>query len=499
MSTKKSTERPKMEAAASGDGNRAPDLHSGRLAVPGDRILTGRGGGDLQIYAEIASDPKVKSAFEQRRNAVIAREWRVEPGGNRRIDKRAADHFEAQLNHVGFDRLTDKMLWAVWYGYSVAEILWEVRDGLLSWESVKVRNRRKFRFNGRGELVRFDRADVINGVPALPPYFWHFATGADNDDEPYGLGLAHFCYWYVLFKRQGIGFWLRYLEKFASPTVIGEFPTGATDAEKRLLLAAGKAITQDSTVIYPQGMPIKFLEAARSGTADYRVFHDVMNQAIEQVIIGQTAGSSGTPGRLGNDELQGEVRLDIIKADADLVCESLNLGPAVWLTEHNFAGAAPPRVYRIIEEGEDANDMAERDTKVAALGFVPSLDYVHDTYGKHWQPKANGADATPDPATAASPEFSEPQQVALRRADAQARLDEIIAGADGKAEAWRDFMEPRINELLRLLDEGGDLKDFRERVIELAERDPDDALVEALARAGFGAQLLGRVPGMKGD
>lgn len=493
MTKKTSTERPKIEADSSGDGNRATAAYSGRLAMPGDRILASRGGGDLRIYEEIASDPKVKSAFEQRRNAVIAKEWRVEAGGNRRIDKRAADHFEAQLRHVGFDRVTDKMLWGVWYGFSPAEILWEVRDGLLAWKDIKVRHRRKFRFDGGGELRRFSREDPINGVPALPPYFWHFATGADNDDEPYGLGLAHFCYWYVLFKRQGLGFWLRFLEKFAGPTVIGEFPPGATDAEKNILLAAGRAISMDTTVLVPQGMPMKFLEASRSGTADYKVLHDTMNQAIEQVIIGQTAGSSGTPGRLGGDDLQGDVRLDIIKADADLVCESLNLGPARWLTEHNFAGAAVPRVYRVIEEADDADTLAERDTKVMALGYAPSLEYVQETYGKHWQPKA----APQEPAAGddlEAPSFSEAQAVTIRRVDAQERLDAILAGADAKAADWRDFMEPRINELLRLLDEGGDLKDFRERVIEFADADPDDRLVKALARGGFAAQLLGRLP-----
>ena len=494
MSNKKSTERPVIDPVASGDGNRAPDTHAARLAIPGDRILTGRGGGDLRIYEEIASDPKVKAAFEQRRNAVIAKEWRVEAGGERPIDLRAAEWLEENLKHIGFDRLTDQMLWGVWYGFSAAEIIWEVRDGLLAWKAIKVRNRRKFRFASNGELRRFDKADVINGVPALPPYFWHFATGTDNDDEPYGLGLAHYCYWHVLFKRQGIGFWLRFLEKFGAPTVVGEFPPGATDAEKRLLLAAGKAITQDSTVIYPAGMPVKFLEAARSGTADYRVFVEVMERGIEQVIIGQTASSSGTPGKLGNDELQGDVRQDIIKSDSDLVCESMNLGPVRALIEHNFEGAALPRVFRVIEEAEDATAMAARDKVLFEMGFVPTLDYVKDTYGTQWGLKSGGDDVPDDkPVT----EFNEPQQITIRRADAQARLDAVIAGADAKGPDWRDYVEPRINELLRLLDEGGDLKDFRERVIELAEQDPNDALVEALARAGFGAQLLGRIP--KGD
>jgi hypothetical protein len=47
--------------------------------------------------------------------------------------------------------------------------------------------------------------------------FWTFSAGAATDDEPYGLGLGHFLYWPVFFKRNDIKFWLIFLEKFAAP------------------------------------------------------------------------------------------------------------------------------------------------------------------------------------------------------------------------------------------------------------------------------------------
>ncbi|MEX6732595.1 DUF935 family protein [Pseudomonas aeruginosa] len=76
------------------------------------------------------------------------------------------------------------------------------------------------------------------------------------------------------------------------------------------------------------------------------------------------------------------MRLDLVKADADLICESFNQGPARWLTEWNFPGAEPPCVYRVVEEPEDMDAKASRDEKVVRFsGFKPTLGYVQETYG----------------------------------------------------------------------------------------------------------------------
>lgn len=487
-----SAPKPKIEVTTSGDGNRAAGAHIDRLAVPTDRILTRRGGGDLNIYEEIASDAKVKSAFEQRRNAVIAKEWRVEAGGPKRIDKQAAEHLEAQLRRIGFDAVTDKMLWGTWYGYSIAEVIWDVEDGRYVWKAIKIRRRRKFKFTEGGELRRFDQANVVDGLPADAPYFWHFCTGADNDDDPYGMGLAHWCYWYVLFKRQGIKFWLNFLEKFATPTALGKYPVGATPDEQRKLVQAGLAIRNDSAIAVPIGTELDLIEAARSGTADYKVLYDTMNAAIEQVIIGQTAGSSGTPGKLGGEDLQGEVRNDIIKADADLVCESLNLGPVRWLTEANFAGAAMPRVFRVIEEPEDANTTAERDTKVKTLGFKPSLAYVREQYGDHWeeaQPVDQAPKVGPDgkplrpPASQAPGEFAEGRNAVRELPDAIA--DRLEREAGPQLQAWIDRLQTAV-------EESPDFETFNERLLtEFAEL-PAQQLSDLVGQALLTAHLGGR-------
>ncbi len=482
--------QPGLEIATTGDGRDITRPYAGGMLLPADRVLAHRGG-DLLVYEQVLSDPQVKACFEQRRNAVTRCEWYVEAASDRRIDRKAADWLRRQLQRIGWDRITDRMLYGVFYGYAVAELVWQVQDGLLGWQAVKVRNRRRFRFAADGSLRLVTPQRPWEGEPAPAPYFWAIATGADHDDEPYGVGLGHWCYWPVLFKRNGIAFWLVFLEKFGAPTALGRFDPGATPEERQRLLAALRAIRTDAGVIIPKGMEIELLEAARSGTGDYKTLHDTMDETIAKAILGQTMTTDNGSSK-SQAEVHMEVRQDIVKADADLICESFNLGPVRWLTMFNFAGAEPPRVFRRVEEPEDASTIAERDAKVAQLGFRPSLDYIRQTYGDHWEERtATPAASAGEPAAA----FAEPERVAQARADAQARLDAIAAGAAQQGARWREFVEPRVRELQVLLDESGDLEVFRERLVELAAQPAAADFVEALARAGFGAHLLGRSKG----
>jgi phage gp29-like protein len=480
--------QPGLEVATSADGRDITRPFVGPLLVPADRVLKARGAGDLLIYEQVLSDPQVKACFEQRRNAVTSCEWTVEAASDRRVDKKAADWIEQQIKRVGFDNLTDKMLYSVFYGYAVAEVIYDIQGGLLGWQAIKVRNRRRFRFKADGELRMLTTQNALEGEPCPAPYFWHIATGADHDDEPYGTGLGHWCYWPTLFKRNGIAFWLTFLEKFAAPTAKGTYPPNATVDEKNRLLQALAAIRTDSAVIYPEGMTADLLEASRSGTADYQVLHNTMDEAIAKAILGQTMTTDNGSSK-SQAEVHMDVRQDIVKADADLVCESLNLGPVRWLTMFNFPGAEPPRVFRTVQEPEDADTLAERDKKVMDMGYVPSLDYIRETYGDHWEEKS--AEPPPQPAVPAL-EFADAAAIATAKAEAQARLDAVIAGAEGASRGWQSFVAPRIQDLRALLDQSDDLVAFRDRIAELADGDPSGEFVETLARAGFGAQLLGR-------
>lgn len=476
--------RPELrEIATTRDGR---DITRGyvspfELLQPQDSVLRARGQGNYEIYREVLRDDQVKATFEQRRLAVVSRETEVLPGGDRRQDKQAAEFIEEQLRRIRWDSVTDKMLYGVFYGFAVAECLF-ARDGAhVVLDAIKVRDRRRFGFDGDGGL-RLLTMSQPNPGEALPPRkFWHFATGADHDDEPYGLGLAHWLYWPVFFKRGGMKFWLIFLEKFGAPTTKGTYPANATPEEKSRLLAALEAVTTDSGVIIPEGMAIELLEAARSGSVDYRTLQDKMDAAIAKVVLGQTLTTEASGGQYKAD-VQMDVRQDLVKADADLVCESFNRTVVRWLCEWNFPNAALPRVWRRIEDDPDLKPQAERDKLIFDMGFRPTLTYVTETYGGEWTERATlGApptDADLDPDAA----FAEGD-------DSRVIVDDQIDRLETEAQAALDDM---IGQVRALVEQAASLEELRDKLVDIYPALDAQAFARVMQRALAAATLAGR-------
>jgi len=464
------------EIASTRDGMDITRGYTGPLLVPADKLLRTRGGSDLSIYEQVLSEPQVHTTFQQRRLAVVNREWQVEAASSRVIDQRAAAHVREQLQRVGFDARTNRMLYGIYYGFAVAELLYGVRDGLITWEQIKVRDRRRFRFTPAGELRMLTFANMFEGVELPPQKFWQFATGSDHDDEPYGLGLGHWCYWPTLFKRNGIKFWLTFIEKFASPTGIGEYDSNASDAEKSKLLGAVQEIQSDSGIIIPKGMEIRLLEAARSGSADYKTLHDTMDETIAKIVLGQSASTQGAPGKLGEEQLQSDVREELVKADADLVCESLNIGPIRWLTQWNFPDADPPRVFRVFDDGDDLSARATRDQSVVGMGFKPTLKYVTETYGGEWV--ETGSKSIPAPVSFAAPTAGE--------------VTPVVGQAETLSTASAPPWSAILDKVDALVQSAADLDSLRASIVDAYADLPVADLGNVMAIAEAAAMAVGR-------
>lgn len=475
--------QPEMnEVATTRDGR---DITRGYLAPallqqPLDDVLQLRGGGDYLIYRELLRDDQIGSTFQQRRLAVISKEWGVDPGGERPVDQQAAEFIRNQLHNLGWDRITDRMLFGVFYGYAVAECIWQRQGKHIGLADIKVRERRRFGFDGEGRL-RLKTMHDPQGELLPDRKFWAFSTGSDNDDEPYGLGLAHWLYWPAFFKKADLKYWLVFLERFGQPTALGEYPDGKTDEHKKAkLLEALQAINTDSGITIPQGMKITLLEAARSGTADYAALYEKMDEAIAKVVLGQTASVHGTPGRLGNDELQGDVRQDLIKADADLISESFNRSVVRWLIDWNFPGAAYPRVYRKVELDEDLLRRAQRDQIISSMGYKPAPGYINETYGGEWEERAmpdyNWQQPEPEaPAFAAS--TAQPSPAELLTNQLETRAAPVV-------ESWLDTIET-------MLEQAQSLEEFRAMLLAAFADLPTDQLGELIGQASTAAQAAG--------
>lgn len=375
-----------------------------QLAANDDSILKREGVQDLRLFDALLDDDVAFTAFQQRQLALLARPWTVEPGNpDDPRSVQAADDLRDMMNQVGWDRVTRRMTFGIWYGYAVAEAIYSVREHngrqLIWLDDLVVPDRKWFAFTNAGELRMRTPTDQ-NGLAVPANKFWSFRTGATHDFAHYGTGLAHWCYWPIWFKRNVLQFWALYLEKYGLPTVVVPFVPGSPQSVIDAALAVGKAIGTDSAVAVPANaakaegqydLKPYVVEATRSGGADsYRQFVEERNDAIRGVILGQPGTSTGVSGGLGSDQagMHKDVRDEVIKADSDEIHESFNRTVATWLTRWNHGpDVAPPVVYRSMDDGEDLNTTAERDAILDELGWKRKDDDFRQVYGDGYEPK----------------------------------------------------------------------------------------------------------------
>lgn len=359
---------------------------------------------DWGVYDVILSDDQVFSTLQQRRGAVVSRNWDVLPGDE--SDPRsvaAAEALKDNLQRIGWDRVTDKMLYSRFYGYAVAEIVWETdSDSDVMWAmGIKVRHARRFRFDDQDQLRLITRG-TPQGELLPDRKFWVVQSGASDDDEPYGRALAEWLYWPTLFKRNGLRFWNNFLDKFGEPTKVARYPRGTPQSEIDKVLAALQAIATDTGIALPEGFLLELLEAKRSGVADYKDLCRYMDGAISKVVLSQTM-TTDDGASLSQAKVHSDVKMEVIKADADLLSDGFNAGPARWFTDYNFGpDVASPIVMRDVEEEIDTKHQAETDEVHARNGWVRTDESFQDTYGDGYERKAVEKPAV-DPVAPAKP------------------------------------------------------------------------------------------------
>lgn len=502
------------------------DLFAGwitRIDNPDPVLRSEAAGRGIRLYDEIARDAHAASVLQTRALAVIGREWEVLPasGGGRRADRRAqqiADFVREAIAGTNFDQARQEILLGVLYGFYVAEVIWRIDTaaGRIVPETIRAKHPRRFVFTPARELRLLTPESPIDGETVPPRKFIVFTFG--SSDNPYGCGLGQKLWFPVWFKKHGIKFWMQFLEKFGMPTVTGKYPPGTDPEQQQKLMEALKAIQTDTAIKYPDTMEIGLLEAARTGRASYEEICDYMDRQISKAVLGQTLTTEVKgEGSYAASKTHDEVRGDIVKADADLLCETLNRTLVPWIVDWNFPGVASyPRIWIRCDDEQDLKPLAERDRILAHdIGLAIPKRYFHETYGipepeggeetlggnpsrpvDGNAPPANGEGANfgdrrfADPKTASGGERGlksplmpslTPDQRAIedlvaevlpRAADGVQAVSAAIAAAIGKAESWE--------ELHILLAEA------------LADRASGAEMEELLARAMLAAEMWGR-------
>jgi phage gp29-like protein len=499
-------------ANAEGDGQAAPVysevsviarqliLGSFDRLLPKDDTLLTRGGGTaqgLKLYDELERDPKAWEVLEKRRMALTSRPWKVAPpeGDTSRLAKKAADMVRAQLTALGFDQVTRSLLDANLKGISTNEVMWRrdgneiVADEVLDLEPWMFQFALKpdqddYMFARCGvRLLTASNSNLGEKVPHRKFLLHRFGAKYNN---PWGLGLGTRLFWPIFFKRQGLQFWLSFAERFGTPVPVGKYPNNAQPNEKATLRKALRAFQQEASIMVPQGMEITLLEAAKSGIDTYERLCKYMDDQTASIVLGKPGGNSG--GQLATAvNTENEIRLELVKADGDLLSDTLNRQLVRWIVDYNMPGAPYPTVTRVVEEAKDTKAIAAWKKSLFDMGFRPTLESIKQDFGGDYTEVVPASAGGRTPAIAVgTADFADPETPAD-----QAAVDAVLASLKG--EQLQGLMERMLAPIIKALRESSDHQGALEKLVDLFPDVALDDLQESLARGLFALDAWGRL------
>ena len=486
------------------------DMFSGwikRLENPDPVLRSEAAGRGLRLYDEVERDAHAGSVLQQRIMAIVGKEWEITPAQSARSKGRpvstsreqvVADYVSDVLTNCNFDQARQEILKALLYGFYTLEIMWKYapspwrgedqgEGGKITIGKLIGKHPRRFIFTPERELRLLTLQNMIDGE-VLPERKFITLTCGDSDN-PYGKGLGQRLWWPVWFKKHGIKFWMVFLEKFGMPTIVGKYPPGTLKDKQDKLLEAIETIQTDTGITMPDNQTIEFLEASRAGDVTHEQLCEYMDRQISKAVLGQTASTEGTPGRLGNEQTQENVRQEIIEADADLLDGCLNENLIKWIVDYNFPNVtAYPKIITYANAKPDLTGRIAIDRSlVVDIGLPVAVDYFYETYGI---PAPQPGEALAVPAKPSAPGLPGQIQTPQFAESTKKDMPDIIAEMVSKDSL--PLTDVFIDGLKHLVATAESMEDLKGRIIDLyGELDPAE-LGAVIARGMLLAEAAGR-------
>lgn len=467
-----------------------------RLENPDPVLRTEAAGKGLKLYDEVDRDAHAGSVLQQRILAVVGKEWEVIPARSVRKlgrpsstpqEKVIADFVSEVLENCNFDQARQELLRGILYGYYATEVMWQVLGGDVRVRKLIGKHPRRFIFTPERQLRLLTRQNMIEGEMVPDRKFIVFTYG--DSDNPYGRGLGQKLWWPVWFKKNGVKFWLVFLEKFGMPTVKGKYPPGTLPEQQKALMDAIEAIQSDTGVKIPDSMDIEFLEASRAGTVTHEQLCDYMDRQISKAVLGQTLTTEiKGEGSYAASQTHNDVRQEIIEADADLLDSVFNEALIRWIVDYNFPGVTVyPKIKTYAGAKPDLKAQSEIDkTLVVDIGLPVGRAYFYETYGIPEPVEGEEMVSVP-------PKMPNSPYPGGRFAEKTPSGDATAIVVDRTAQrAMKTTDAVYMTPLKRLVNEAMSLDDLRNRVLDLWGEMPPDELGVIMAQGMMLAEMAGR-------
>lgn len=282
-----------------------------------DDLLTRKG---FAIYREMMTDDQIKACLAFKKLLVTGRAWEIQPKGGKEANeeaKKISAFCETALERIDMPEVLRQTLTALDFGFSLAEINWEVVDPeelgeeagggpKLVPKNIKHRDPEwvKIDVDVHGNITGYRQ--ISGFLPAvgeiiLPLEKMMLYTYAGNFQNHYGqsdLRAAYVAWWSKKFVTQ---FYNIFLERFGQPLMMMKYPEGASEPLKQALKAILQGLSSKTDILVPEGVMIELIEATRAGTARYDEALTSLDVRISRAILVPALLGMGVDTKRGSD------------------------------------------------------------------------------------------------------------------------------------------------------------------------------------------------------
>lgn len=300
-----------------------------------------------ETYRKMRTDPRVKSLLGKLKNAALNFPLLVEQGTS------SARVYAFVRDIPLFRNMTRKnkrILSALDYGFSVSELVWDVRGGTFIPENFITRRPERFRFSA--DWKTYLRQDGMS-VELDQAYKWLIYRHDPDDENPYGTSVLRCVYWPWMFKQAGYDFWLQATEKFSVKSIVALFDM---DGDESRIRERASGIAQmlmgiQSGSAAAVGNVSSVSDVGMSG--DLAHFRELVEACDVQISYGLTGQAIATSTTNGGSLALGEVQADLLYEECKAVAMELQgvLQKIIdWTVELNFGpGVSAPQIVFDVE------------------------------------------------------------------------------------------------------------------------------------------------------
>lgn len=423
-------------------------------------------GSAMLYYRELEEkDTDVANALDSLKEAVLERDYLIQPFDDSSQAADVAAFIEQQLANVSnLDTVIDNLLDAAGYGFSVAELSFDVSMGQANLLDIKDCPQELFLFGNRyqpqiGPMQYLDTPYASMGTEVPEEKFLIFSYRPRSRNRM-GRPLLRSVFWTSWFKRNMQRLWVQYAEKGPGTAVV-RYQDSDSAQQKQQAADLAQALIEEPAVAVPEGFEYdkELLTIARAMNPDvYEHFFKAMQLDIVRRILGETLTSFGSEEGRGS-QAQGNVHSETKDTKAVRLCKAtqavINRQLIRPLVLWNYGPDAPmPSWSYDVEEQEDLTKNLGIDQGVQRMGVPMPISYLRERYGIP-APDADEPIAVPN-VNAPQPNITDDTRAVFSEHEDQARAE--LAQFDQLAQDLRDesldLFRTRIKEIADALEPG---------------------------------------------